>query len=81
MPHIRSSSDLRNNYNEVSELCHLSQEPIVISINGKAVLAMMSIEVYEQITGKLELYSKIDKGMDDIENGRVNPARDVFEQL
>ncbi len=80
MPIIRSSSDLRNNYNEVSEVCHSCKEPVFITGNGKADLVVMSIEVYEQMAGKFELYSKIDKGLDDIEKGRVKSAREVFER-
>jgi prevent-host-death family protein len=80
MPKTRPSSDLRNKYNEISEICHLDQEPVFITRNGKADLVVMSIEVFEQMVEKFELYYKIDKGMDDIENGRIKPAREVFEQ-
>ena len=78
MPKKISISDLIKNYDEISEACHSSQEFIFVTKNGKSDLVIMSIEVYEQIMGELELYSKIDKGKDDIENGRVKPARDVF---
>ena len=81
MPKIRPSSDLRNKYNEISEFCHSYQEPLYITKNGKGDLAVMSIEVFEQMAGKFELYSKIDKGLADIDNGRVRPARDVFAKL
>ena len=31
MPKIRSSADLRNNYNDISTFCHTYAEPVFIS--------------------------------------------------
>ncbi len=49
MPAIRSSADLLNSYNEISTFCHDYSEPVFITKNGKGDLAVMSIEVYEQL--------------------------------
>ena len=49
MPKIRSSADLRNNYNEISTFCHDYAEPVFITKNGKGDLAVMSIETYEEM--------------------------------
>ena len=43
MPTIKSSADLRNNYNEISTHCHTYTEPVFITKNGKGDLAVMSI--------------------------------------
>ena len=43
MPKIRSSADLRNNYNDISTFCHTYAEPVFITKNGKGDLAVMSI--------------------------------------
>ena len=43
MPAIKSSADLRNNYNEISTFCHNYPEPVFITKNGKGDLAVMSI--------------------------------------
>ena len=48
LPKIKSSADLRNNYNEISTFCHTYPEPIFITKNGKGDLAVMSIEAYER---------------------------------
>ena len=48
MPNIRSSADLRNQYNEISTFCHEYAEPVFITKNGKGDLAVMSIEAYEE---------------------------------
>lgn len=71
MPTIRPSADLRNSYNEISEFCHEYSEPVFITKNGKGDLAVMSIEVYEALKGKLELYSLLEKGLQDDRSGNV----------
>lgn len=81
MPSIRPSSDLRNKYNEISKFCHEYSEPVYITRNGKGDLAVMSIDLFERLIGKFELYKLLDEGMDDIKNNRVLPAENVFEQI
>ncbi len=81
MPNIRSSADLRNNYNEISTYCHEYDEPVFITKNGKGDLAVMSIETYEEMLGRFELYSRIQKGMQDIENNRIRPLSQVIDDL
>ena len=44
MPIIKPSSDLRNNYNEISTICHQTKSPVYITKNGIGDLAVMSIE-------------------------------------
>lgn len=81
MPKIKSSADLRNNYNEISNFCHTYNEPVFITKNGKGDLAVMSIEHYEELIARFELYSKIQEGLDDIAAGRTVPADEVFAKL
>jgi prevent-host-death family protein len=71
MPVIRKSADLRNAYSEISEFCHKYREPIFITKNGAGDLAVMSIETYEEITGKRKLYNLLEEGLNDIKNGDV----------
>ncbi|KKM12130.1 antitoxin PHD [Clostridiales bacterium PH28_bin88] len=81
MPSIRPSSDLRNKYNEISEFCHKYSEPVYITKNGKGDLAVMSIETFERLVGKYELYKLLDEGMEAMKNNKVLPAGDVFGQI
>jgi len=81
MPNIRSSTDLRNNYNAISRFCHESQEPIFITKNGQGDLAVMSIEVYEILNGRLELYRLLDDGRAAIKEGRKRPLEDVMGEI
>lgn len=77
MPKITSSAELRNNYNEISNLCHQYNEPVFITKNGKGDLAVMSIEAYEELTTRFELYNELKMGLDDISAGRVVAAEDA----
>ena len=81
MPSIRPSSDLRNNYNEISEFCNRSNEPVFITKNGKGDLAVMSIEAYEQLMGRFELYGKLQEGMNDIEQGNTRPFAEAMANM
>lgn len=81
MPNIRSSTDLRNNYNEISTFCHESREPIFITKNGQGDLAVMSIETYEMLNGKLELYRLLDEGRAAVKEGRKRPLADIMRDI
>lgn len=79
MPTIKPSSSLRNNYNEISEYCHKCGEPVFITKNGEGDLAVMSMETYEKLTGRYELYKLLDKGLDDVSNNKTLPVKDAFK--
>jgi len=71
MPIIRKSADLRNKYGEISDFCRKHKEPVFVTRNGEGDLAVMSIEAYEELVGKRELYELIDEGIADIKNGKT----------
>jgi len=81
MPNIKSSTDLRNNYNEISTFCHENREPIFITKNGQGDLAVMSIETYEMLNGKLELYRLLDEGRTAVKEGRKRPLDEVMRDI
>ena len=81
MPTIRPSADLRNNYNEISSFCHEYAEPVFITKNGKGDLAVMSMETYELLSGKLELYSLIGTGLDQVKQGQIKPMKESLKSI
>lgn len=81
MPTIRSSADLRNNYNEISSFCHDYAEPVFITKNGKGDLAVMSIDAYEQLVGRSELYALIHQGLEDVADGNTVPFAQAMDEL
>ena len=81
MPNIRSSAELRNQYNEISTFCHDYAEPVFITKNGIGDLAVMSIEAYEELMGRFELYGLLQDGLDDVAEGNTRPLSEAIEQL
>lgn len=81
MPTIRSSADLRNSYNEISTFCHNYSEPVFITKNGKGDLAVMSIEAYENLVGKFELYGLIQEGLTDIAEGKTRQFSEAMSDI
>jgi len=81
MPNIRSSADLRNSYNEISSFCHQYSEPVFITKNGKGDLAVMSIETYEKLIGRFELYGLLQDGISDVKEGRTRPFSEAMADI
>ena len=81
MPIIRPSSDLRNKYNEISTICHQTKKPVYITKNGTGDLAIMSIELYEILTSKYELYKELEKGINSLDNWKKYSANEIYEEL
>jgi prevent-host-death family protein len=81
MPKIKPSSDLRNSYNEISEFCHKYNEPVYITKNGHGDLVVMSVEIYEQLVGKYELYKLLDEGIDAMKQKNVRSFRSALKDI
>jgi PHD/YefM family antitoxin component YafN of YafNO toxin-antitoxin module len=81
MPAIRNSADLLNNYGEISTFCHEYREPVFLTKNGEGDLAVMSIETYEEITGKRELYRLLEDGINDIKNGNILSEEEMDKSI
>ncbi len=81
MPTIRPSADLRNSYNEISKFCHEYSEPVFITKNGKGDLAVLSIEMYEKLCGKFELYNLLNEGLQAEKSGSTKPFDEVINDL
>ncbi|UYO64306.1 type II toxin-antitoxin system Phd/YefM family antitoxin [Acetobacterium wieringae] len=81
MPNIKTNTDLKNNYNELSKFCHETGEPVFITKNGQEDLVVMSIEAYERLSSKLELYRSLDEGRAAIKAGEKRPLAEVMNDL
>lgn len=81
MPTIKSSAELRNDYSGISRFCHTYSEPVFITRNGKGDLAVMSIEAYEQLTARFELYDLLKDGMQDIRDGNTRPFAQAMADI
>ena len=66
MSEIRSIDELHNQYDDIAAYCHKHQKPVFITNDEKIDLVVMSIEAYQNLTNRLELYGQLKNGMDDI---------------
>lgn len=68
---IRPSTDLRNKYKEISELCKASQKPVYITVNGKEDTAIISCKVLDELYQTINLTQKINEAIADVNAGKV----------
>ena len=68
---IRSSTSLRNQYNEVSDYCKKTGEPVYLTKNGDGDLVVMSIEAFH----KREEILKIKEKLLEFKLARVNGVK------
>ena len=77
MPHIIPIRDLKDTM-KVSELCHSYQEPIYVTKNGYGDMVLMSMEVFEAMNRRAEIYRELAISEKQFEAGE---ARDAFDAL
>jgi len=56
---IRPSASIRQNYNEIADLCRKSKEPVYLTKNGEGDLVVMDIESFERREKELKLAAKL----------------------
>jgi len=64
-----SSAEFSSRYNEISSLCHSGKEPVFL-MEDKGLMA-----------DRLELYSLIGEGIDDIRRGDAIPFDDAISEI
>lgn len=69
---IRPSAAIRQNYNEISELCKKTGEPIYLTKNGEGDLVVMDIEAFTRREKMLALREELLA----VEEARANGAKD-----
>lgn len=78
---IRPSSDLRNHYSEISKQCREERVPVIITVNGRGDTAVLGLQDYYQMRAELELLRTLAEAEEDVTQGRVAPAREMFADL
>lgn len=80
---IKPSAAIRNNYNEVSELCKRSGEPVYLTKNGEGDLVVMDIETYVRRESMLRLRENLIIAEESRLNGKggysVNEVSDMMK--
>ena len=56
---IRPSAAMRQNYNEIAEMCRRTAEPVFLTKNGEGDLVVMDIETYNRREKMLKLREEL----------------------
>lgn len=79
---IRPCAELRNNYNELSKICHETKEPVYITKNGANDLVLLSDEAYEAIIkAKEETEEEKEARIDRLVEKHFNKHYKSFEEF
>jgi PHD/YefM family antitoxin component YafN of YafNO toxin-antitoxin module len=78
---IRPSATIRKNYNEISELCKRTQEPVYLTKNGSGDLVVMEMETFTRRESMLKLRKKLLCSENDIQNGRAYTVEETVAAM
>lgn len=56
---IKPSAAIRNNYNEIAEICKKTREPVYLTKNGEGDLVVIDIEAFERREKMLKLKEEL----------------------
>lgn len=68
--YIKPSASIRNNYNEISNICRETGEPVYLTKNGEGDLVVMDIKAFERREKMLELREKLVAVEEDRQSGK-----------
>ena len=72
MVNIRPSAAIRKNYNEISDLCKQTKEPIFLTKNGVGDLVVMDLETFSHRENMLRLREILLQSEYDIQKNHVH---------
>ena len=78
---IRPSAAIRQNYNEIAELCRKSKEPVYLTKNGEGDLVIMDIESFTRREKMLKLRENLLAVEEDRAMGRRGSTIDELERF
>ncbi|MBO4852750.1 MAG: type II toxin-antitoxin system Phd/YefM family antitoxin [Schwartzia sp.] len=80
MPQIIPIKDLKDT-THVSALCHNTDEPIYVTKNGYGDMVLMSMELFETMRKKWDVYSEIELSEAQIKQGKTKDARKALAEV
>jgi prevent-host-death family protein len=78
---IKPSAAIRKNYNEISELCRRTKEPVYLTKNGEGDLVVMDLETYARRESMLKLREMLLRAEEDRAAGKRGHSIDEMEQM
>ncbi len=77
---IRPSAAIRQNYNEIADLCRKSAEPVFLTKNGEGDLVVMDIDTYNHWEKMLKLREELLAAEEDRLAGQKGCTLDELDQ-
>lgn len=79
---IRPVSDLRNNFAEISNQVHETNEPVYLTKNGFGDMVVLSMEAYENLQFESEVYFKLKEAERVAElGGKTFSSKEVLKNI
>ena len=76
---IKPSAAIRQNYNDIADMCRKSAEPVFLTKNGEGDLVVMDIETYNKREKMLQLREELLAVEEDKMAGRTGCSIDELE--
>ncbi len=78
---VKPSTSIRTDYKKFSELCHQTDDPIVVTNNGENDLVVMSHEAFCRREAWYRLQMKLAVADQQIAKGQLTDHEDVMKRL
>jgi prevent-host-death family protein len=78
---IVSLSDFKNKASKMLHEIKSSHRPLVITQNGKAAAVLISPSDFDLLTEQVRFVDAVQRGLADVQNGRVLPDEDLDKEL
>lgn len=78
---IRPSAAIRQNYNEVADMCRKTAQPVFLTKNGEGDLVVMDIATYERREAMLNLREELLAVEEDRVRGSKGYSVDVVAEM
>ncbi len=76
---IKPSATIRQNYNEIADLCRSTKEPVYLTKNGEGDLVVMDVESFARREKMLKLREELLAVEEDRAAGRMGVTPDELE--
>jgi prevent-host-death family protein len=81
---IQSLTTFRRASGDFMKRLKKTKRPVVLTVNGKAAAVVQDAEAYQRlldIAAHADAEEGVRQGLDDVEHGRTQPAKEVFGQI
>ncbi len=81
MMNIKPSAAIRKNYNQISDLCRQTGEPVFLTKNGEGDLVVMDVESFARRESLIKLKEKLMQSEIDIQKGRTFSVEETVDAM